>query len=196
MTVWDDVYGFDYSCIKDIALREPLVDCVELKSVVSQPCAIKHIDIRTVTKEDLAFKVPFTLKATRNDYVHAFLGWFDIQFSACHKPIQFSTGPQAKYTHWKQTVFYTPETLTVSVSREGVVAQHREPPPSSEEWTLTRQEGDVIKGELTCAPNTRNNRDLDIVIDYEVQGSEAVKGQMTYKMCVPLPPSTLITDRS
>ncbi|BEI91319.1 uncharacterized protein CcaverHIS019_0401390 [Cutaneotrichosporon cavernicola] len=154
---WDDVYGFDYSCIKDIALREPLVDCVELKSVVSQPCAIKHIDIRTVTKEDLAFKVPFQLKATRNDYVHAFLGWFDIQFSACHKPIRFSTGPQAKYTHWKQTVFYTPETMTVS-------------------------EGDVIKGELTCAPNARNNRDLDIVIDYEVEGAEAVKGSMTYKM--------------
>ncbi len=65
--VWDDVYGFDYSCIKDIALREPLVDCVELRSVVTQPCAIKHIDIRTVTKEDLTFDVPFELKATRND---------------------------------------------------------------------------------------------------------------------------------
>lgn len=155
--VWDDVYGFDYSCIKDIALREPLVDCVDLKAVVSQPCAIKHIDIRTVKKEDLAFKVPFELKATRNDYVHAFLGWFDIQFSACHKPIQFSTGPQAKYTHWKQTVFYTPETLTVS-------------------------EGDVIKGTLSCAPNDRNNRDLDIEIDYEVQGAEATKGTMAYKM--------------
>lgn len=65
--VWDDVYGFDYSCIKDIALKEPLVDTVELKAVVSNPCAIRHIDIRTVTKEDLAFKVPFELKATRND---------------------------------------------------------------------------------------------------------------------------------
>lgn len=127
------MYGFDYSCIKDIALKEPLVDCVELKSVVSQPCAIKHIDIRTVTKEDLAFSVPFQLKATRNDYVHAFLGWFDIQFSACHKPIQFSTGPQAKYTHWKQTVFYTPDTLTVSVSTAlrdalqgwGIIEEHR-----------------------------------------------------------------------
>jgi hypothetical protein len=40
-TVWDDVYGFDYSCIKDIALREPLVDCVDLKAVVTQPCGIK-----------------------------------------------------------------------------------------------------------------------------------------------------------
>jgi len=65
--VWDDVYGFDFSCIKDIALREPLVDCVELKAVATQPCAIKHIDIRTATKDDLTFKVPFELRATRND---------------------------------------------------------------------------------------------------------------------------------
>jgi protein arginine N-methyltransferase 1 len=46
----------------------------------------------------------------------------------------------------------------------------------------------VIKGQLTCAPNARNNRDLDIEIEYEVEGSEAVKGQMTYKMCVPVSP--------
>lgn len=40
-TVWDNVYGFDYSCIKEIALREPLVDTVELKAVVTDPCLIK-----------------------------------------------------------------------------------------------------------------------------------------------------------
>lgn len=39
--VWDSVYGFDYSCIKDIALREPLVDTVELKAVVTDPYAFK-----------------------------------------------------------------------------------------------------------------------------------------------------------
>lgn len=41
LTVWDNVYGFDYSCIKDIALREPLVDTVDLKAVVTDPCQIK-----------------------------------------------------------------------------------------------------------------------------------------------------------
>jgi len=41
LLVWDNVYGFDYSCIKDIALREPLVDTVELKAVVTDPCMIK-----------------------------------------------------------------------------------------------------------------------------------------------------------
>jgi len=34
--------------------------------------------------------------------VHAFLGWFDCAFRSCHKPVSFSTGPHAKYTHWKR----------------------------------------------------------------------------------------------
>lgn len=48
--VWDNVYGFDYSCIKDIALREPLVDTVELKAVVTDPCLIKVRMLRFGTK--------------------------------------------------------------------------------------------------------------------------------------------------
>ncbi len=32
---------------------------------------------------------------------HAFLAWFDISFEATHKKVRFSTGPHAKYTHWK-----------------------------------------------------------------------------------------------
>ena len=154
---WDDVYGFDYSCIKDIALREPLVDTVELKSVVCDPCMVKHIDLMTVTKEDLAFEDTFTLKATRNDYIHAFLGWFDISFDACHKPVRFSTGPHSRYTHWKQTVFYLPDMLTVSA-------------------------GDSITGTLKCAPNAKNNRDLDIVMDYELDGMAPAKGRGEYQM--------------
>lgn len=89
--------------------------------------------------------------------IHAFLGWFDISFGACHKPVRFSTGPHSRYTHWKQTVFYTRDMLTVS-------------------------EDDEVKGMLSCAPNASNNRDLDIVIDYELEGSTPTKGQMVYKM--------------
>ncbi|KAG9316769.1 protein arginine N-methyltransferase [Chiua virens] len=153
---WDNVYGFDYSCIKDIALREPLVDTVELKSVVTDPFMLKHVNLLTAKKEDLTFTTPFTLTATRNDYIHAFLSWFDITFECTHKKIQFSTGPHAQYTHWKQTVFYTPSTITIS-------------------------EGDKITGTLACAPNARNNRDLDITVEYTASG-EATK--VDYKMCV------------
>jgi type I protein arginine methyltransferase len=91
--VWDNVYGFDFSCIKDIALREPLVDTVELKAVATDPCILKvclyllvlspktqnctafytvltiiqRIDLTTVKKQDLTFSAPFQLLASRND---------------------------------------------------------------------------------------------------------------------------------
>ena len=53
--VWDNVYGFNYSCIKDIAIREPLVDTVELKSVVTDPCLIKvRIKVSTPYKISLS----------------------------------------------------------------------------------------------------------------------------------------------
>ncbi|RHZ59969.1 hypothetical protein Glove_360g157 [Diversispora epigaea] len=142
---WDSVYGFDFSSIKSVALREPLVDTVDNKAVVTNPCSIKEIDILTVKKSDLAFTAPFRLTACRDDYIHAFIAWFDIIFSACHKPIKFSTGPQVKYTHWKQTVFYTTDAITI-------------------------KKGESIVGKLSCAPNKRNNRDLDIEIFYEFSG--------------------------
>ncbi|KAG1890112.1 protein arginine N-methyltransferase [Suillus subluteus] len=157
---WDNVYGFDYSCIKDIALREPLVDTVELKAVVTDPYVIKEIDLLTATKEDLTFTAPFSLAATRDDYVHAFLAWFDIVFDCTHKKVKFSTGPHAQYTHWKQTVFYTPSTVTI-------------------------KRGQEITGRISCAPNKRNNRDLDIAISYAV-GDEEEETTVDYKMCVIL----------
>lgn len=152
---WDNVYGFDFSCIKDIAVREPLVDTVELKAVVTDPFMIKHINLLTVKKEDLTFAAPFTLTATRNDYIHAFLAWFDISFDCTHRKVQFSTGPHAQYTHWKQTVFYTPSTVTIN-------------------------EGQKLHGKLSCAPNARNNRDLDISITFKLEGQDETKAD--YKM--------------
>ena len=94
--------------------------------------------------------------------VHAFLAWFDITFECTHKKVKFSTGPHAQYTHWKQTVFYTPTTMTVS-------------------------KGDSIVGRLACKPNERNNRDLDITIWSKVEESMEDEIMMEYKMCVALP---------
>ena len=39
--VWDRVYGFDFSCIKKLALREPLVDTVDARALVTEPAAVK-----------------------------------------------------------------------------------------------------------------------------------------------------------
>ena len=158
--VWDNVYGFDYSPLKHTALSEPLVDTVEMKAIVTDPVAVVSFDLNTVKVSDLTFSSPFTLQIRRDDFVHALIAWFDIEFSACHKPIRFSTGPHTKYTHWKQTVFYLREVLTV-------------------------QQGEQVKGLLGNKPNDKNKRDLDIRIDYILQTEDPTRqaqGSCEYKM--------------
>jgi protein arginine N-methyltransferase 1 len=143
---WEKVYGFNMSCIKHMALREPLVDTVEQNMVISNATPILKVDITTVTKADLDFVSPFKLTAVRNDYCHALVAYFDIEFSKCHKPIYFSTGPKSRYTHWKQTVFYMHDVLSI-------------------------RQGESISGTLACKPNAKNPRDLDITIDYDFNGA-------------------------
>ena len=38
---WDNVYGFDMSCIRQVALTEPLVDSVDHKQVCTNSCILK-----------------------------------------------------------------------------------------------------------------------------------------------------------
>ncbi|ROV90827.1 hypothetical protein VSDG_07982 [Cytospora chrysosperma] len=158
---WDNVYGFDYSPLKDTALSEPLVDTVEMKAVVTDPASVLTLDLYTCTVADLAFSVPFELRARRDDFIHAFVAWFDIEFTACHKTVAFSTGPHTKYTHWKQTVFYLQDVLTV-------------------------QQGEVVQSALECKPNDKNRRDLDIEVKYKLETTDvtrAAEGSCRYKMC-------------
>merc|ERR1719273_2749642 len=91
---WDDVYGFDMSSIRKVAVSEPLVDSVDHKCLVTNNCLIKEIDIQTVKKEEIPFTSPF------------------------HKRIGFSPSPEHQYTHWKQTVFYLEDYLTSKKGEE------------------------------------------------------------------------------
>merc|ERR1711939_269274 len=158
---WDNVWGFDYTPLKATAMSEPLVDTVDMKAVVTDPTPVLTLDLYTATTADLAFNMPFTLEPRRSDFVHALIAWFDIEFSACHKPIKFSTGPHTKYTHWKQTVFYLQDVLTVEA-------------------------GETVKGRLSCKPNQHNRRDLDIKIQYKLETEDPkrqAQGSGEYKMC-------------
>lgn len=57
---WNSVYGFDMSCIRDVAMLEPLVDTVNAEAVVTDACALLTIDIQTMTMEQLSFQCPFS----------------------------------------------------------------------------------------------------------------------------------------
>lgn len=38
---WENVYGFDMTCIRNVAMKEPLVDVVDPKQVVTNSCLVK-----------------------------------------------------------------------------------------------------------------------------------------------------------
>jgi len=155
---WDEVYGFDMSCIRKNAVSEPLVDLVTPKHVVSNACLIKEVDMYTIKLEDLAFTAPFHIQMRRDDYVQALVVYFDIEFSMCEKHVGFSTSPDSRYTHWKQTVFYFDDCITV-------------------------KKGEEVHGVFACKPNQTNHRDLDFNIDIDFRGelSEMVESN-SYKM--------------
>lgn len=156
---WDDVYGFKMSCIKELAMTEPLVDHVDPRQIVTGSHSLCNIDLLKVTKEDLTFEVPFKLIAKKDEYVHAFMTYFTVDFTACHTPIGFSTSPEAnKYTHWKQTVFYFPDCLAV-------------------------RKGEEIKGRFRMTPNITNRRDLDFELEVNFMGKiSTLVSRFFYKM--------------
>jgi type I protein arginine methyltransferase len=143
---WDNVYGLNMSCIKNVALTEPLVDTVDCEQVMTTVQAVFSVDMATAKVADLSFAVPFQLAAVRSDYCHALVAFFDVQFSRCHKPVSFVTGPSNRPTHWKQTVLYLDSALPM-------------------------EQGEVLKGTLACRPNKKNPRDLDIAVSYDFSGT-------------------------
>uniref|UniRef100_G1QRR3 type I protein arginine methyltransferase n=1 Tax=Nomascus leucogenys TaxID=61853 RepID=G1QRR3_NOMLE len=106
---------------------------------------LQEVDIYTVKTEELSFTSAFCLQIQRNDYVHALVTYFNIEFTKCHKKMGFSTAPDAPYTHWKQTVFYLEDYLTV-------------------------RRGEEIYGTISMKPNAKNVRDLDFTVDLDFKG--------------------------
>jgi len=155
---WDDVYGFDMSCIKNLSLSEPLVEVVNRTAVVTNNCLLKEFDIQTGTKEDIAFESPFHLQIKRNDYIHALVTFFNVEFSKCHRKTNFSTGPDSLSTHWKQTTFYLRDYITC-------------------------KKGEELYGVFKMDTSPRNRRDLDFEISATFNGELCqLHEQNKYKM--------------
>ncbi|XP_066394151.1 probable protein arginine N-methyltransferase 1 [Miscanthus floridulus] len=155
---WNNVYGFDMSCIKKQVMMEPLVDTVDANQIVTNCQLLKTMDISKMTPGDASFTVPFKLVAERNDYIHALVAYFDVSFTKCHKLMGFSTGPRSKATHWKQTVLYLEDVITIC-------------------------QGETLTGSMTVTPNKSNPRDIDIKLKYSINGHRCrVSRTQFYKM--------------
>ncbi|KAL8160838.1 hypothetical protein V2J09_012327 [Rumex salicifolius] len=155
---WNSVYGFDMSCIRKEAIMEPLVDTVNQNQIVTNSQLLKTMDISKMTAGDASFTAPFKLIAERNDYIHALVAYFDVSFTKCHKLMGFSTGPKSRNTHWKQTVLYLEDVLTIC-------------------------EGESVVGSMTVAQNKKNPRDIDIMLKYTLEGNRcSVSRTQFYRM--------------
>ncbi|XP_038949056.1 protein arginine N-methyltransferase 3 isoform X1 [Rattus norvegicus] len=96
---WDDVYGFNMSCMKKAVIPEAVVEVVDHKTLISDPCDIKAV-----------------------------AGYFDIYFEKnCHNRVVFSTGPQSTKTHWKQTIFLLEKPFPVKAGEalKGKITVHK-----------------------------------------------------------------------
>ena len=156
---WRNVYGFNMSSIREMALHEPLVDVVDHRQVVTDYCTIKDVDLYTITEEELkGFESPFQLRLKRDDYVDAFVAFFRVEFTKCHKLLSINTSPESRYTHWKQTVFYLAEPLTAKA-------------------------GEEIRGTFSISQNEKNKRDLDFKLQYLFQGElMQIENTQMYRM--------------
>jgi len=59
---------------------------------------MQEVDMYTITLDELTFSSPFSLFCRRSDYIQAFVTYFTIDFTKCHKPTGFSTG---LFRSWK-----------------------------------------------------------------------------------------------
>ena len=80
--------------------------------------------------------------------------FFNIEFTKCHHKVAFSTGPDARHTHWKQTIFYL------------------------DDFPFCKK-GAEVTGLFSMKPNTRNVRDLDFEIKVDFNGASESN---TYRM--------------
>lgn len=155
---WSHVYGYNMSCLKNYVMREPLVDSVDKRQIATDHCALKTIDLKTISLNDIQTETTFQLRAIRDDYIHAFVTYFVAEFSACPQRTVISTAPGAGYTHWKHTVFYFPEYIMM-------------------------KKDEILKGKFTCKVNLENPKKLDFGIDFQFNGAiSSLNSQNQYFM--------------
>jgi protein arginine N-methyltransferase 1 len=114
-----------------------------------------------MTIDDINIDSKFRLRALRDDYIHAFVTYFVVEFTACPQRTVINTGmvidlfiykrhfyfllaPGAGYTHWKQTVFYFPDYATM-------------------------KQDEILEGQFSCKVNLENTVCRKTIIEIPIR---------------------------
>ena len=149
--MWDDVYSVNMSCVKNVSFKEPLLDNLNKKNILSTICPIFEVDMYKIREKEINFSNSYELIFNKNDNLSGIAGWFDVEFSKTPNKIRFTTSPFNQYTKWKQTIFYFEKNLKVYT-------------------------GSILKGSFCVRidPNSKDMNCLDIKMSYELINNNAL----------------------
>ena len=153
---WNNIYGFNMSCIKEVAIAEPLIDSCDEEYLISTSCKIFDIDLYQIKKEQLDFMSGYQIEFTEEDCFNGLVSWFNVSFNKVNKKVVLSTSPLDEHTHWKQVVFYIEDDVYV-------------------------KKGDKLWGNISVIKDKKNFRFINIKISYHFNKDEKVVVQQ-YKI--------------
>ncbi|XP_075212327.1 arginine methyltransferase 3 [Lycorma delicatula] len=135
---WSNVYGYKMSCMKREVVGEALVEVMNHDEQITDTFEVFTIDLMTATVDSVNFVTEFKLNASRDGELTSIVGHFDVFFDLKNS-IFFSTGPSTTPTHWKQTVFFLKQPISV-------------------------KQGEVLYGKMICQRHKKEVRSLTVTI--------------------------------
>ncbi|KAH8306402.1 hypothetical protein KR018_010477 [Drosophila ironensis] len=115
---WDNVEGFNMSCMKKVVAQQPTVDSVALEELVTNEYWLHMAQLHSANREPINFCSKFVLTAQRSGIINMLVLYFDVGFCYGEKqtPVTFSTSPRSEWTHWEQTLLHLDEPLFVKAN--------------------------------------------------------------------------------
>ena len=146
---WNNIYGFNMDCIKEVAIAEPLIDSCNEDYLISNTCKIFDIDLYKIKKEELDFMSGYQIIFNEDECFNGLVAWFNVTFNRIKNRITLSTAPEDEPTHWKQTVFYIEDDVYV-------------------------KKGEKLWGNIAVIKDKKNFRFINVKISYHFDKSGKV----------------------
>lgn len=173
---WGDVYGFDMRAMTAGMYDDVVVRPASREALCGPGTVFKVLDLATVRNGDLDFVAPFALGVARDvDALDGFVVWFDTYFLPARgmqveagaraetwagEGVAFTTGPGGETTHWMSG--------WLMVDRR-------------ERAGVPLAAGQTIRGTVGYARRADNERQIDIVVEWAVEGT-AEAGKQTWSL--------------
>lgn len=150
---WQNVYGFDFTAYRGMALKsassEALVESVDVSEIVSKSQCVLEIDLSNCEKIQVhQWDHAFSFEMYTGKPLTGMCGWFDVTFPG---GARLSTGPSEDETHWAQTCFVFDEVVQV-------------------------EQGDVVCGIVKGKRNSIHLRSVDVEFLVELRPGLHSKG--------------------